>query len=485
MKTESNGLDPALNRAPETIRRVHLMGICGTGVGALAGMLKERGYEVSGSDTNVYPPMSDFLASMAIPVMQGYRPENLDPAPDLVIVGNVITRANPEARALAAARIPYLSMPQAVSRFFIHGHTSLVVTGTHGKTTTSSLLATMLHHCGRDPGFMIGGIVSAFGRNYRLGSGPFVSEGDEYDTAFFDKGPKFLHYRPDIAIITSIEFDHADIYTDLDAIKASFAKLCAAMPADGCLIANHDDPVVREITDGAPCEVVSYGRGAGRRWQVREIEVRPQGTAFTAVKDDHLFGRFLLPMPGRHNAMNALAVLAVLERLGLGAGACAAAMGRFPGVRRRQEVRGVVDGITVIDDFAHHPTAVAETLDALRAAYTGHRLIAVFEPRTNSSRRAVFQKEYVTVFGAADQIIIKEPIPLDNIPEEERFSARRLVADLGATGADARYFPTTDEIISHLAAHAAAGDVIAIMSNGGFDNIHPRLLTALEQRRRP
>jgi len=477
-------LDPELNHLPDGVERIHLMGVCGTGVGALAGMLKERGYTVTGSDANVYPPMSDFLASRGITIMEGYRPENLAHRPDLVIVGNVITRHNPEAKALARARLPYLSMPQAVNRFFIGGKTSLVVCGTHGKTTTSSLLATILHAAGHDPGFMIGGIVQAFGRNYRLGGGRFfVTEGDEYDTAFFDKGPKFLHYRPDIAIITSVEFDHADIYADLEAIKASFQRLCAIMPRSGCLVANHDDPMVREVTAGAPCAVLSYGEGTERHWRLTGIEVTPEGTGFTAMKKGKEFGRFRLPMPGRHNAMNALAVLAVLERLGVDAATAGKHMRAFPGVRRRQEVRGVVDGVTVIDDFAHHPTAVAETLDALRRAHAGKRLVAVFEPRTNSSRRAVFQRDYPRVFDNADVVLVKEPAPLDSIPAEERFSAGALVDDLRRRGAKALHFPTTGAIIAYLVEHAVPDDVIVIMSNGGFDNIHQRLIEALRARR--
>lgn len=473
-------LDPSLNTAPEAIRHIHLMGICGTGVGALAGMLQQAGYTISGSDQHVYPPMSDFLSGLGIKLQNGYQPANLEPRPDLVIVGNVVTRKNPEAAALAELRIPYLSMPQALGHFFLTGKTSIVACGTHGKTTTASLLATMLHEAGQDPGFLIGGIVQAFNRNFRIGNGQyFVVEGDEYDTAFFDKGPKFLHYQPRMAIITSIEFDHADIYADLEAIKTSFKKLVAIMPPDGRLIANLDDEVVRDLVAQAPCPVIGYGMSGKGLWSMTNLAVQPDGTSFTAMKGGHKWGEFKTRMPGRHNAMNTLAVLAVHDQLGMPAELCARHLATFAGVRRRQEVRGIAREITVIDDFAHHPTAVRETLAALGEAYQGHRLLAVFEPRTNSSRRDIFQKDYAAVFDRADQIIIKDPTPLTDLATHHQFSAAQLVKDLTERGKAARHFAATEDIIHHLATVCRQGDVIAIMSNGGFDNIHTRLLATL------
>ncbi len=475
-------LDPALNRKPDHVSHIHLLGICGTGMGALAGMLQSAGYRVTGSDEHVYPPMSDYLAGLGIPVMSGYRPENLAERPDLVVVGNVIRATNPEAEAVAAAGIPYLSFPQALSRYFIDGKSSLVVCGTHGKTTTSSLLATLLQHAGREPSFMIGCIVQAFGRNFNLGSGPyFVAEGDEYDTAFFDKGPKFLHYQPKVCILTSVEFDHADIYADFDAVKAAFRKLVGILPPDGCLVAYFDDPTVAEIAAEASCPVVGYGEAAGRDFQMANLMVAPGGTTFTVMKNGAALGEFTSRMPGRHNALNSLAVIAVLDRLGIEWATIASGLAAFQGVRRRQEVRGVERGVTVIDDFAHHPTAVRETLAALRQAYAGHRLIAVFEPRTNSSRRRVFQDAYVTAFDHADQVVVREPMALTQLAEEERFSSAQLVADLKGQGRDARYFPTTDEILSYLDTQLHPGDVVAILSNGGFDNIHTRLLDLLRR----
>ena len=453
------------------------MGVCGTGMASLAGMLKDSGYTVTGSDENVYPPMSDFLDASNITIKDGYSAENLAPRPDLVVVGNTIRKTNPEAQELARLGIPYISFPQALSRYFLAGKTSLVVTGTHGKTTTSSLLATLLHKAGLTPGFMIGGLVQAFGRNYNLGSSPyFVVEGDEYDTAFFDKGPKFLHYQPHIAIVTSIEFDHADIYADLEAIKHSFSQLMRIMEQDGCVVACFDDPVVREVVSSAQCTVLSYGMDEGFDWTIKNLEIKPDGTSFDVAHKGKFYGTCKSPMPGRHNALNALAVTAVLDQLGLDKETMFTGFSSFEGVRRRQEIRGIKNNITVIDDFAHHPTAVRETLTALRQAYEGHRLVAVFEPRTNSSRRRIFQKDYVLSFDQADLVIVREPVPLQDFPAELLFSSKLLAADLKSKGISALSFENTDDILTHLQTVLLPGDVVVILSNGGFDNIHTRLL---------
>lgn len=473
-------LDPRLNMASEKIRHIHIMGICGTGMAALAGMLKASGYRVTGSDSGIYPPMSDFLKEQGIQAASGYGPQNLEPRPDLVIVGNVITRKNPEARGLAEAAIPYLSFPQALAHFFIRSRTSLVVAGTHGKTTTSSLLASALYQAGLDPSFMIGGIVREFDANFRLGNGPhFVVEGDEYDTAFFDKGSKFLHYRAKIAIITSVEFDHADIFADLDAIKRSFRKFVVGLPADGLIVAHLDDPNVAEVVADAPCEVQGYGFGPDLTWSLSDIRAEQGMTRFQVHHQGELWADLAVRMPGRHNCLNSLAVTAVLHRIGLAPDRINSALSSFGGVKRRQEVRGIEAGITVIDDFAHHPTAVRETLSALKEAYAGQRLVTVFEPRTNSSRRAIFQQDYVSAFDAADLILIRKPLPLDNVPAEELFSSTRLASDLRARGLDARTFDDTDSILDHLMTTLKKGDVVAILSNGGFDNIHSRLLEKL------
>jgi UDP-N-acetylmuramate: L-alanyl-gamma-D-glutamyl-meso-diaminopimelate ligase len=475
-------LDPSLNQAPDAVRHVHLMGICGTGMAALAGLLQQSGYTVSGSDANVYPPMSDFLAGEGIHVMQGYAPENLDPAPDLVVVGNVIRAVNPEARALGERRIPYLSMPQALGYFFLKDNTSLVVAGTHGKTTTSSLLATTMHYAGCTPGFFIGGLVEAFGRNsQRSDSGYFVVEGDEYDTAFFNKVSKFLHYRSQCAILTSIEFDHADIFDDLEAIKDSFSRFIDLIPKDGCLVACFDDPLVQELSRRASCPVLSYGSSDNCRYRIAKVRAKGLTTAFTLLKDGKHFGEYLLPMPGMHNVQNGAAVIALLDHLGFDPQQVGQALQRFQGVKRRQQVRGVVNGVTVIDDFAHHPTAVKATVAALRKAYPDQRLLIVFEPRTNTSRRAVFQDVYVQAFTGADRIFIREHVPLADVPALEQFSSGRLAADLQAMGQQADFFVDTGAILDSLKEEVGAGDVVAILSNGGFDGIHSKLLELLAE----
>lgn len=476
-------LAPQLNYAPKKIKHIHLMGICGTGMAALAGMLQTSGYIVTGSDSQVYPPMSIFLAKLHIEVSNGYSAGNLNPAPDLVIVGNVITKKNPEAIALAERALPYLSFPQALAHFFIESRTSLVVTGTHGKTTTCSLLASCLYHAGLDPSFMIGGIVGEFGANFRLGKGDhFVAEGDEYDTAFFDKESKFLHYRPKVAIITSIEFDHADIFEDLDAIKRSFKKFVTLLPKDGLLIANMDDSNVAEIAAEAPCEVQSYGLDPSYHWSIDTISIDNGRSHFGVIKDGSRWQqRMTVGLPGRHNCLNSLAVCAVLDHLGLDPATINQGLQNFAGVKRRQEVRGIENGITVIDDFAHHPTAVRETLTALKGNYPHQRLITVFEPRTNSSRRAVFQKDYAGAFASADLILLKEPNPIEGLSKEQLFSSARLAEDLNVRRkAVALAFLTTDDILQNLKDLLKEGDVVAILSNGGFDNIHSRLLEQIK-----
>lgn len=473
-------LDPRLNHLPDQVKTIHIMGICGTGMAALAGMLQHTGYTVTGSDSHVYPPMSDFLARINIAIMNGYRSDNIQYGPDLVIVGNVITKNNPEAVALSKSGIPYLSFPQALAELFIRDHKSIVICGTHGKTTTCSLLASSLYHGDLDPSFMIGGIVSEFNENNRIGNGSyFVTEGDEYDTAFFDKESKFLHYRPDIAILTSIEFDHADIFDNLDQIKRSFAKFIALMPTDGKLLAHLDDPHVKELVQAAPCQVEGYGFGEENSWRISSVSPAGQETNFTV---HHPSGRedFTLPLSGDHNCLNATAVVGVMHHLGCPFPLINDCLQKFKGVKRRQEVRGEVKGITIIDDFAHHPTAVRETLSGLKRSYGERRLVAVFEPRTNSSRRAIFQHHYEDAFSDADVVLVREPIPLQNVPREELFSSEQLASALRERTCEAHSFADTDKILSHLQATSRAGDVVAILSNGGFDDIHERFIEMLK-----
>ncbi len=469
------------NRAPETVQHIHIMGICGTGMAALAGMLKKSGYTVTGSDKGIYPPMSIFLQKMNIPVLNGYAAENLLPPPDLVIVGNVITAKNPEAIALSQTTILYLSFPQALAHFFIQDRTSIVVTGTHGKTTTSSLVASCLYNAGLDPTCMIGGIVRDFDANFRLGKGShFVSEGDEYDTAFFDKESKFLHYLPNIAIITSVEFDHADIFDDLAAIKRAFKKFVALLPEDGLIVAYLDDANVAEVVANAPCAVEGYGEQKGLDWSLAKVTADGGATNFHVRRKGQDWGKLQVRLPGQHNCLNALATAAVLHKVGLSPQTINQGLSRFGGVKRRQEVRGIVNGITVIDDFAHHPTAVQKTIQALKNAYPAQRLITVFEPRTNSSRRSIFQQDYIPCFDASDLTFIREPLPLDNIAPEDLFSASRLAEDINRRGKHAISCPDTDSILTKLLPILQKGDVVAILSNGGFDDIHNRLLTLLE-----
>jgi UDP-N-acetylmuramate: L-alanyl-gamma-D-glutamyl-meso-diaminopimelate ligase len=473
-------MDPQKNKIPPKIDTIHLMAVCGTGMGALAVMLKDLGYRVSGSDQNVYPPMSTFLTDHGISINKGYRPAHLDFRPDLVIVGNAVTRDNPEAVRLAELGLFYCSMPQAVNHFLARNKKALVVTGTHGKTTTSSLLAWMLYQAGLDPSFIIGGILQNFNSNHRLGNGDFVViEGDEYDTAFFDKGPKFLHYRPHTAILTSVEFDHADIFTDLNHIIDMFDQFLNGVPEHCRVFAFDGDKNVASLAENRPALVKKYGVQVDSMWRLGSAHVENGWTTFDIFKDKTHFGKFRIQLPGRHNMLNTLAAVAVADRIGLAAPEMVAALETFAGIRRRQEVRGVKRGITVIDDFAHHPTAVSETIAAIRSHYPSGRLIAVFEPRTNTSMRNVFQDEYATVFDRADIICIRMPSMLHKVPPDQRFSSKKLVEDLVGRKKKAHYFTDTEKIVSYLINIAIAEDIILIMSNGGFDNIHKQLLDRL------
>lgn len=473
-------MDLTQNRIPEEVKTIHLIAVCGTGMGALAGMLKEAGFEVTGSDHHVYPPMSTFLAERGIQIAEGFKAENLSHRPDLVVVGNAVSKDNPEVVGMFEMGLPFCSFPQALNRFFIHGKAALTVTGTHGKTTTAALLAWVLAYAGLDPGFMVGGILKNFDRNYNIGTGPyFVVEGDEYDTAFFDKGPKFLHFTPSRAILTSVEFDHADIYTDLDHVKKAFLDFVTTMPEEALLVACDAAPNVRDLVARARCWVTAYGFEERSPWRLEDVRFDPPWTYLDVTTRGESLGTFKTPLPGLHNALNALSVIAVAHDMRLPKEAISGALETFEGIKRRQEVRGVKNGITVIDDFAHHPTEVRETLAAIRRFYVDNRIVAVFEPRTNSSMRKVFQKVYPDSFGDADLVCIRKPPLLKKIPADERFSSEELVEDLKNGGKEAFYFPDTDAIINYLVDVAVPQDIILIMSNGGFDNIHERLLERL------
>ncbi len=468
------------NHIPENIKRIYLIAVCGTGMGALACLLKDLGFKVTGSDQQVYPPISLLLEDKGIPVLEGFDPKHINPDYDLVVVGNAVRKDNPEAVRMRELNLPFCSMPQAINHFAGVGKKSLVIAGTHGKTTTSALLAWILFSSGLDPAYIIGGILINFGTNYRVGSGPYiVLEGDEYDTAYFDKGPKFLHYDPTAAILTSVEFDHADIFHDKNAVKVAFDSFISGMSSQSTLVAFDRDPVIRELIQNRPCRILSYGMDPGSAWRLGNHSASPPWIHFDVMKNGVLWGRFQTRMIGEHNLWNTLSAIAVADSLGISQPEIATAIKTFEGVKRRQEIRGCKNGITVMDDFAHHPTAVRETLRAVKSFYTAGRIIAVFEPRTNSSMRKFFQNDYPLSFDAADLVCIRNPPLLNKIPVEERFSAELLVSDLKSRGIDARFFPDTETIIDFLVTAARPDDLILIMSNGGFDRIHERLLAAL------
>ncbi len=469
------------------MHHVHFVAIAGTGMGSLAGLLRSRGFEVTGSDEGVYPPMSTALEAWGIPVSPGFRAEHvLERRPDLVVIGNAVRSDNPEARAAIDAGLPYLSFPDALYEYAIQGKHPVVVSGTHGKTSTTSLIAALLLETGQDPSVLVGGIAENLGGSFRDGQGPhFVVEGDEYDTAFFDKTPKFLHYHARTLVLTSVEFDHADIYRDLDHVKSAFRQLVEGLPADSAIVAALEEPNVAEVVAGASCPVIGYavGEAARTEWSARSLAPDPDGTGFEVVHGGRVVARARLPLHGRHNVANALAALATLDRLEVPMEAAVAALPRFRGVKRRQEERGEAGGVLVIDDFAHHPTAVRETLAGLRARFPGRRLVAVFEPRSNTSRRAVFQRAYAEAFDAADRVLVcrvdEDPIYSAFGEVSERFSAETLATELASRGVDARALPDVAAIVEHLAETSAPGDVVVTLSNGGFGGIWDALLARL------
>jgi UDP-N-acetylmuramate: L-alanyl-gamma-D-glutamyl-meso-diaminopimelate ligase len=455
-------------------------------MGSFAGLLAARGIRITGSDDALYPPMSTMLEQWGIPVHSGFRSEHvLDPRPDLVVIGNAVGPDNPEARAAIDEGLAYLSFPDALYRLAIAGKHPVVVSGTHGKTTTTSLLAALLHGSGRDPSLLVGGYSHDFEGSFREGQGEhFVVEGDEYDTAFFDKTPKFLHYGARTLLITSVEFDHADIYRDLDHIKEAFRKLVENMPPDGTIVAAVAHPGVRDVVSSAPCRVLGYGvEGEGLDWSCAALEAGENGTHFDILTDQKPVARAFVPLFGRFNVENALGALAATTVLGIPLDAAKTALATFKGVKRRQEWRGEERGVAVIDDFAHHPTAVRGSIGALRQRFAGRRLIAVFEPRTNTSRRAIFQQDYARSFDGADRVIIRSipesPIYSATGPVEGFFSAEKLVADLGERGLPATSCDSVEEIIELLTAECRSGDVVLCMSNSSFDDIWQRLLDAL------
>jgi UDP-N-acetylmuramate: L-alanyl-gamma-D-glutamyl-meso-diaminopimelate ligase len=461
---------------------IYCIAIGGTGMAPLACLLHEQGHRVRGADGPLYPPMSTLLESAGIAPHVGYDPAHLDPRPDLVVVGNAVPRDNPEAAAARELGFETLSMPQALARFFLAGRKPLVVAGTHGKTTTSSMAAWVYHDCGLDPGFLIGGVPLDLERSFACGSGErFVVEGDEYNAAYFDRGPKFLHYRPHTAILTSVEYDHADLYASPEDLLAAYRRLVAILPADGLLVVHGDDPQVREVAAGAPCRLVTYGFGDGNDLRPASWRATPEGTVVELGPAGESVS-WTLPVPGRHNLLNALAVWAVARDDGLPAGAVAAALGRFGGVRRRQEELGTAGGVTVVDDFAHHPTAVAETVPALKARYPGRRLVVVFEPRSLTAGRGMFFEPYRRAFAAADAVFFAPIFHRDRLDPAERLDLPALAAGLADDGVEARVADSLDELADAALDALAAGDVVVTMSSGSFDGMPRRLLAGLARR---
>ncbi len=456
----------------EGVRTVHFIGICGTAMASAAAALQERGIHVTGSDQNVYPPMSTFLAERRIEVMAPFAESNLSSRPDLVVIGNAISRGNPECEAVLERKLRYCSLPELLKEFFIRGKRSLVVSGTHGKTTTASLLAWVFEHNGFNPSFLIGGIPANLGQGARFTDREwFIIEGDEFETAFFDKRSKFLHYLPEVAIINNLEFDHADIFENLGAIQKSFSQFIRLIPRNGLLLANGDEPNLHGLLDVKHCPVRRFGMGDGNDVRVERLELSESGSRFNLGDST-----FTIPLVGELNVRNALAVAACARHCGVTDAQIQSAFDTFRGIKRRMEVRGEVAGVTVVDDFGHHPTAIAETVKALRVKFPGRRLWAVFEPRSNTTRRNVFQDEMVDALALADCVVVAQVARLDQIKAEERLDPEKLMIDLRATGKPAAYLSDVDAIVTHVAKERRAGDVICVFSNGGFGGIHDKLL---------
>jgi UDP-N-acetylmuramate: L-alanyl-gamma-D-glutamyl-meso-diaminopimelate ligase len=456
-------------------KSIHFIGLCGTAMASIAVVLKELGHQVTGSDENVYPPMSTFLQERGITIMAGFSEDNLAHRPDLVVVGNAVRRGNPEAELILEQRWDYCSLPEVIRRFLLPGRQSIVIAGTHGKTTTTSLAAWVFDQAGLDPGFLVGGIPLNFGHGARLGRGaPFIIEGDEYDTAFFDKRSKFVHYEPHIAVLNNIEFDHADIFDSVEAIKRSFRQLIAVVPRNGIVLANGDDPNVLDVMRNAHCRVETFGLGENNQWRATDLKQTPAGSAFRVMNSD-----FHVSLSGEFNVRNALAVVVIASLCGVSADKINAAFATFRNVKRRLEVRGEINGVTVLDDFAHHPTAIRETIRAIRAKYPGRRLWALFEPRSNTTRRHFFQRELAEALSLADGVFIGKVDRLHELKESERLNPDKLVADITATGRPAYFKPDVRELVATLRPQLKPHDLVAVFSNGKFDGVHEKLLQSL------
>jgi UDP-N-acetylmuramate: L-alanyl-gamma-D-glutamyl-meso-diaminopimelate ligase len=470
---------PNHRRVLASIRTIHFIGICGTAMASVAAAMKERGLEVTGSDQNVYPPMSTFLSERGVELMAGYAEANLSRNPDLVVIGNAISRGNPEAEAVLERKLRYCSLPELLKGTFLQGRRSIVVAGTHGKTTTTSLLAWVFEHNGRNPSFLIGGIPGNFGQGARFTDSPwFILEGDEYDTAFFDKRSKFVHYLPEIGILNNLEMDHADIFDDLKSIQRSFSHFIRLIPRNGLLLANGDDPNLAGLIDEAKhCPTKRFGLGPANEFRASGLQLDADGSRFTLSTSE-----FRAPLVGEFNVRNALAVAVCARHCGFTDAEIQSAFDSFRNVKRRMETRGEAGGVTVVDDFGHHPTAIRETIRALRVRFRGRRIWAVFEPRSNTTRRNLFQEELVNALECADEVVVAEVARLEQLPIEMRLNPEKLIADLRRRGREANYLPSVEAIVEHTVSRARPGDVVCVFSNGGFGGIHGKLLDRLGAR---
>ncbi len=460
------------------IKSVHFVGIGGTAMASAAAAMLDKGFAVTGSDQNVYEPMASFLAGKKIAVMNGYDERNLSHKPDLVVIGNAISRGNPEAEFCLDHKLRFCSLPELLKEFFIRGKRSIVVSGTHGKTTTTSLLTWVFEHNGLNPSFLIGGIPNNFSQGARFTDSEwFIIEGDEYDTAFFDKRSKFVHYLPEIAIVNNLEFDHADIFENLDAIKKSFSQFIRLVPRNGLLLGNGDDANLAPLLNATHCPVKQFGLGENNAVQGFNLRFGPTATEFEIPSF-----KFHLNLVGELNVRNALAVIAAAKHCGLSNKQIQSAFDTFKGIKRRLEVKGIAGGVTVIDDFGHHPTAIRETLKALRLRFPREKIWAIFEPRSNTTRRNVFQKELAESFADANAVVVSEVARLEQLSAEERLNPEKLMQDLKASGKDAAYLPDVNSIVAHVAKNVLGGNVVCVFSNGGFGGIHGKLLERLGKR---
>ncbi len=464
----------------EKIKSIYLIAICGTGMASLAGLLQKSGYQVTGSDANIYPPMSTLLKSSGIDIKPGYQRENITNDINQVIIGNAVSKDNQEVLAVQEKGIPYISFPEAIKKFYLENQKSLVITGTHGKTTTTALLSWVLHSAKRKPGFMVGGWMKNFNGNHGISEGEFfVSEGDEYDTAFFDKGPKFLHYSPFASILTGIEFDHADIYRDLEHIKDSFRKFVNIIHPSGFLLAAFSDKNAKDILTNASCQVETYGFSSSADWVIDNYKFVEGKGYFTLLHHGVKIANFHLPMIGRHNIENATSVAAMSLKLGLTIQEIQKGFQTFKGIKRRQEVVGIKNEVTVIDDFAHHPTAIRLTLEAVREAYPEQRIWAIFEPRSATCRRKIFENRLPKSFIPADRVIIAGLFAPDKINPEDRLNPELVVEHINNKGGNAHFIPDIEALLDKLIIECRPKDVLLIMSSGGFSGIHQKLITRL------